>query len=472
MKTAIFLVLVIATTCAGQEFKIHSNGLIYDELTMNRLAHIADSLNLKYKTCGPASYRALPQGRGMQVEIKNKRQLKAIQSGISPEAYASKFPRSVTYKDHLIYAEHYTYDDVPLFYVRGIASTGDIGSVELKTLPDKIPGWVIAHDDKSAYYVRSLEIPELPERYARLVQYADCLIDTTSSLFFPTARPDRYREPGDTSRIGQFIVWTDSYPSRPVPPEPPVKFTSAQYDSLYHVMQDWDSARVIYVHQQLKTSEEAKALFMRACNEAFATGTSDEQLERYAAPYLSPAQMLRLKRSRIVRGFCSMDDGPRLHAVEICMLAAATTQWDVFVRSHLDIMNDNFSRNTDGSYAWGARKTYLKELEVLDINVTDLLLGTVLSVSNAGENHYQGSRSRVGRALTDTADKTAIEKRLEGMIADTALDLYNRMEIYWLYRSYIRNLEDKAQRDACTGRIVELEKQLPQEIQQALVRSR
>lgn len=472
MKTAIVLVLLIATNCTAQEFKIHPNGLIYDESTMDKLAHVVDSLNLKYKTCGPAFYVSRPQGRGMQVEIKNKRQLQAIKSGISPVDYARRFSRSVTYKDHLIYAEPYNYKDERFIALRGIAPTGDISSVHIKTLPDKTPGWVVDESGESAYYIHVLEISELPERYARLVQYADCLIDTTSALFFSTARPDRYREPDDTSKIGQFIAWTDSYPNRPVHPEPPVQLTSDQYDSLYDAMQDWDSARVVYVHQQLKTSQQVKALFMRACNEAFATGTSDRNLERYAAPYLTPAQMLNLKRGRIVRGFCSMDDGPRLHAVEICMLAAITTQWEVFVRSHLDIMNDNFSRNSDGSYAWAARKTYLKELEVLDINVIDLLLGTVLTVSNAGENHYEGNRSRVGRALTDVADKDALEKRLEGMIVDPALDMYNRMEIYWLYRSYVRNLDDIAHRDVCTSKIVELEKQLPEEIQRALVRSR
>ena len=84
-----------------------------------------------------------------------------------------------------------------------------------------------------------------------------------------------------------------------------------------------------------------------------------------------------MRETRVV-GSCSMDSSPREHAINIAMLSAETTDWSVFLRAHLDIMNDRFDRVSDGSYAWKDRNTYIKELEQLDINVSDLIFGKSL----------------------------------------------------------------------------------------------
>jgi len=75
-----------------------------------------------------------------------------------------------------------------------------------------------------------------------------------------------------------------------------------------------------------------------------------------------------------------MDSSPRYHELSIAELAEETVNWEIFLRSHLDIMNDNFNRMSDGSYAWAGRKTYIKELEILYINVLDLVLGISIRI--------------------------------------------------------------------------------------------
>jgi hypothetical protein len=111
-------------------------------------------------------------------------------------------------------------------------------------------------------------------------------------------------------------------------------------------------------------------------------------------------------------------------------------------------MNDRFERMSDGSYAWAGRKTYLKELEELDIPAVDLLLGTVLRVDNVIDNHYFGSVGRTGRALADAEDKDALEKRLLTMINNPALDPYNRLLLVYLFDHYVHNLEDGERKQA------------------------
>ncbi len=151
-------------------------------------------------------------------------------------------------------------------------------------------------------------------------------------------------------------------------------------------------------------------------------------------------KLLDKLRSTKVMGFCSMDDGPRIHAVNIALLSAETTNWEVFLRSHLDIMNDRFDRMTDASYAQGHRQTYIKELEDLDINVPELILGISLRVENPSPNHYYGSIGRLGRAISESKQKEAFEKEMLAMIADPELDDYNRVIAYFLYKSYLNYL--------------------------------
>ena len=140
-----------------------------------------------------------------------------------------------------------------------------------------------------------------------------------------------------------------------------------------------------------------------------------------------------------------MDRSPRYHALAIAELAGETASWEIFLRSHLDIMNDRFERVSDGSYAWAARETYIKELEELDINVPDLLLGISLRVENPSENHYFGSINRIGRSLAEARDRKDIETVILNMIKDDELDDYNRALLYWLFRNYNHNLTDEAE---------------------------
>ncbi len=92
------------------------------------------------------------------------------------------------------------------------------------------------------------------------------------------------------------------------------------------------------------------------------------------------------------------------------------------------------------SCAWAERQTYLKELELLDINLPDLLLGITLRISNPSVNHYYGNIPRMGRALTETSVPDEIENRMLAAIGDEQLDMVNRVLVYYLYSSYNAHL--------------------------------
>jgi hypothetical protein len=155
------------------------------------------------------------------------------------------------------------------------------------------------------------------------------------------------------------------------------------------------------------------------------------------------AKLLDEMRSTKVIGGCSQDSRPREHAINIALLSAETYNWEVFLKAHLDIMNDRFDRMSDGNYAWEQRNTYIKELEELNINVPDLILGITFRIENPASNHYFGSIGRVGRALSETNNRNEIESTMLSLVSDNELDIYNRLLFYFLFRNYNFNLKDE-----------------------------
>jgi len=171
----------------------------------------------------------------------------------------------------------------------------------------------------------------------------------------------------------------------------------------------------------------------------------------------------KMRRTRVV-GYCSQDSRPRDHAVNMAKLSAETTNWEIFLRAHLDIMNDRFDRMIDGSYAWGNRKTYIRELEELNINVSDLIFGISLRVENPATNHYYGSIRRVGRALSETKFKDEMEDVMLCMIEDEELDLYNRLIAYFLFRNYNYHIEDEIEKETNIERLKKAINTLPESL--------
>lgn len=101
-------------------------------------------------------------------------------------------------------------------------------------------------------------------------------------------------------------------------------------DSYYKKYQLWDSLRMNYVRNTLSKTEKFSILLDKATNEAIQKKGSTGKLEFYIGEFKSKETALKLKRSRRVVGFCSMDSSPRIHAQQIAQLAAESINWEVF----------------------------------------------------------------------------------------------------------------------------------------------
>jgi hypothetical protein len=383
----------------------------------------------------------------------------ALEQGISPEAFAARFAGAEVDKGLLVISYQENEEKAGKKYLATVYRSipfNEKGEHHLQ-IDGPVPAaekgrWVINYQPKPTYgdpHVAAFYFPSglqqlpLPMRYANLVQYADCLIDTTAQIYFDSAKRTgvSYQKNEPSAKVA-FMSYVYQQTQRP-DLEHLGQMTYEEEAALWRSYRVWDSFRVGKI-DQLAKSPKFRALLTWAATDVGSIGASDDEFEEYVARYYSPKKALDLKRSRIVVGRCSQDDSPRRHARRIAQLSAQTVNWETFLRAHLDIMNDRFERASDGSYAWATRKTHLRELEELNINVPDLMLGISLRFDNPSRNHYFGSLSRLGRALAETRQPQELEQRLLSIVADPTLDAYNRVLAYYLFLNYNHNLENKA----------------------------
>jgi hypothetical protein len=460
--TAIFLLFGASCISQHSEFEKSNNGLIYSDTTVKQLKFIVDSLNLKFLVCDlNKTYLSKFQTKAHYVYLESgnvKEAKKDIESNMPFDDFIKEYGNAKIEKDLLVVKFKYkNYEDKDMVEFSSVELSDkyqhELNFENNPSLYDKpLKGkWLFNYYSKSDYskesisafyFIEEFSAKPLPVIYEKMIQYSDCMVDTTTKIFFENAHKSgvRYNDK-EPSKIKEFMDYVHKSTNRP---EYEGEFNENDYKIYLSKYRTWDSLSTSRLDSLKRADPQFDKLFAEAVKYALDNGGGNDEFEAYVAKYYSKKTALLMKRNRRVIGGCSMDDSPRIHALNIAMLAAETVNWQIFLRSHLDIMNDRFERVSDGSYAWGRRKTYIKELEVLDINVMDLLLGICLRIENPSENHYYGSIGRIGRALSETNNSIEIESKMLQMISDNKLDDYNRILIYYLFVNYNYNLDDKA----------------------------
>lgn len=473
-KIFVFMILFCITLNAqNTEFKVYNNGLIYSENSVSKLKHIVDSLNLKFKVCEfNKTFLSCAQARANFVNIDGEKALEAkkdIDNNISFSEFKAKYPKANFDKNLVVLKSAYK-DYENKEYIE--FSSLELGKSSSKSISKKnntvssndkfTEKWIYEFGEKSKYseaslrafyFVEEFKTKPIADKYAKLIQYADCMIDTTAQVFYDKAKDSGDFYGAELKKGMKFQEYVNNVLNKPI-----LEYTKTnvlaideannmrQRDIEYNVykqkLEKWESLRL----SRLDSLKEVDSNFMSFLNEDLIIAknrTSDDEFEEYVGRYISKEAELELKRNRRVVGGCSMDSRPRTHALNIAMLSAETTKWEIFLRSHLNIMNDRFDRVSDGSYAQGARSTYIKEIEVLDINTLDLILGISLRIENPAKNHYFSSIGRVGRALSESRNPRLAETAILSMISDSDLDDYNRILLYYLFDNYNYNLADE-----------------------------
>ena len=483
-----FCLFFTSVTAQRTEFTIHPNGLIYDVATMGKLNHIVDSLNLKFRVCEPKNFLAKAQtvAHFVHIQEKNvKEALKDLKGKMSFDAFIAKYPHATIRKNTCVTQYHFedSKGNERVGFREMNLSNGDGTRILPEGDSEKdaviLRGqWVVEYSEKTEYskenidafyFTEDMKAQPMLDKYARMVQYTECMVDTTEQIFLESARRNRYSERWEnknSKKITSFLAMVHDFPNKPKYEDYKIKSKTKDTDDYDHEKfnrdhQIWDSLRLLNVEKLSKTPK-FKQLLDNALDAAIRDTIANSDFEYYVSRYGSKEKALFLKRSRIVVGGCSQDQSPRYHAQDIAVLAAETAKWEVFLRAHLDIMNDRFERVSDGNYAWVGRQTYIKELEELGINVPDLLLGISLRVENTADNHYFGNIGRLGRALAETKYQDEIEQKMLSMIEDKDLDTYNRIVLYFLFKNYNYNLKEDNRKKQNVEKLKKAVKSMPE----------
>lgn len=394
MKRFIALVFGIMIICnafsQSGEFEVHQNGLIYSPEAMAKLGHIVDSLNLKFKVCDfDKVYYSKSQTMGYMISLKEG-DIKEVKADLDKQISWDDFEKK--YPDAVI-------DKEALIIKRRYKNYEDEDVVEIEHFNLKTDyGFSITSSDMSLYN------KDLSNKW--LYQYnkkTDYSKESITAFYFPA----NFVSPVIPHKYGLMIGYADCLIDTTAS-----KMRDGLKEGSPELPENWN-----------KLSKRKKE------------------------------KLLDEMRSTYVVGFCSMDNRPRDHAFNIALLSAETYNWEVFLKAHLDIMNDRFDRMSDGSYAWAERNTYIKELEELNINVPELLFGISFRYENPAANHYYGSISRLGRALSETENNDQIEQAILSIVSDKELDYYNRLLFYFLYKNYNHYLTDEAEKKASAEKL-------------------
>ena len=240
MRHLVILMLLLAfgTTCSAQgtEFDNSNNGLIYPDSTIKKLKFIVDSLNLKFKVCDlNRVYHSKLQAKANFVSLekgKIKEAKQDMESNISFEDFIRKYPNADIEKELLVVKFRYkNYDDKDIVEFSSV-ELNDKHSHELefekksdnydKPLKGK---WIYKYYNKTDYsgesidafyFTEELSQQPMPVVYAKMIQYSDCLVDTSTQIFYDKARRTGVRYRSETSsKINDFMNYVHKVTNRP-----------------------------------------------------------------------------------------------------------------------------------------------------------------------------------------------------------------------------------------------------------------
>lgn len=383
---------------AQKEFETYKNGLIYSEKTMSKLEQIVDSLNLKFKVCEFNKVFESKMQTVAHIIRLDSNNIKQAKKDMTDNISFERFVEK--YRNAVI--------DKNILVVKYKYEDDGNEMVEFSAVElNSDYGLEIRRRNKNKLYNKPVKNSWLFD-YNEESEYSK---ESISAFYFP----DDFKTIPLSLKHSRQISYSDCLIDTIA-----TKFKDNPKEGWVQLPGDW---------RALSVAEKKNLL--------------DEM------------------RSTKVIGGCSQDSRPREHAMNIALLSAETTNWEIFLKSHLDIMNDRFERMSDGSYAYAQRKTYIRELEELNINVVDLLIGISLRMENPAKNHYYGSIGRLGRAISESRNKADFKREILSMVEDKDLDNYNRVLAYFLFLNYNHYIDDKTEQDANSKLLEESVRKLP-----------
>lgn len=467
MKT-FFTLLALAFSGVVAAQSGTSGKLLYSDTAKEGLRHIVDSLNLDFRASESKIYKAPMQGRGDYFFIKGDEAhdaLKDIEAGVTFRQMADKYPKAEMQPDILVVRTKQEVDTLKMTSFSVVSMGYLMPSVFFQNADDAIEkvikGWIYNYDEKenainAFYFSKEMTAPELPERYSRMLQYKDHLMPDGNAIYFDYAwecTPPYIYIAGP--KMQAFYDDLNSKLKRPAFDDE--NMTTAemlesdlsrkeQYEeerkkSYRAELDKWEATRMARVDSLMQKNTGFRKLFSEALDEARNHLTvTDEEFEEYAEIYASKEDALYFKRCRKVATIYPEDKTPYLHRIDIARLAAETLNWGVYIAAQTEILNEKlmFTKEYDAEIP---DITFVKELEAINVNVVDFLLGCALKTDDT-ETYFGLGLFKLSRPFAEAFENEYAGNSMLAMIADNELDGATRVMMYKIYLGYWRLLRD------------------------------
>ena len=468
--------LVLLLLFLSQE--VLSQNEIIAKDNISGLNKIIDSLEKEYNTSPKNNIESLPQGTGDYFEVKTKKPdefISALINNIALDSLISKFPNLQIDRDLLVLKNQIEYSngekkiEIKSFQIKNNRDHRITIEYSDSLEKENIQFYYTTYTNKKSNItnIRGFNIKEsfskksLPQKYADWVLYTDNLVLPGEKLFFNTNNKAVPRYITEKTIIDSLINYYALKTNKPQPSK------DQDFIAFQKIQKEWEDKRSYYSDSLFKNDSEFKELLIQSIEYAENEKKSNGELEYFTANLISQEKALKLMRFNQQVGSCSFDNGPIIQQKRMANLAAEIPNWSVFIKSFLNVMNDNVSRIANSNIASNSRKTYIEELTKLNIDIPKLLLGSNLRIDNDNQPHYFSNGSKIGKAFSslDEKNQAYFEKTVSDLIQDKNVDAFNKLHFYNTLKHYQYFIKDSIKKNELELKITSLEKDMPDVLQ-------
>ena len=407
-----------------------------------------DSLNKDYENSKRRKYFSIQQTNADYIRIITKEPedfIADLNAGISPNQIVKKYDNSVVDKDVLITKTKYTNykkENYVQFQSYEIGGNQDhnvkipydeilYNKLELKGkyVYDSYHSKREGTTRVDAFFILSdFKQTKLDSQIASYIDYSDLILGDEKIFKFTESLeiPDTVFNPID-SLLTFFNTETKK----------PIRNQDESYSEFKERLTQWNTIKQDQSDSLFVSNKHFRNLLIEAKQFAFETQSSNSFLEHLVDRYISKEESLSLMRLSPMRGKQSFDASPSYQQLRLCKTSAELSNWNVFIKSLINIMNDNMNRTVDNSLVRGSRKTYFSEIEKLPIDLPKLLIGMSLKSLNVEKSRYWGSGERIGKSIANSNNSNLLVDAFVDVIRREEIDQFNKLHFY----NILRNVE-------------------------------
>ncbi|KAA1244082.1 hypothetical protein [Aquimarina sp. RZ0] len=474
MKTKIIMVLFLCSSFIRAQH-------LHLEKHIDLLNQKIEGLNVENRKTSNLSYNSLSQTSAHYFEIQTENPNKFIERLLEVndlQILITEYPNLITDFDLLLVRNIYKdYDDKKIIKFR----TYEIGNgqdheisfpIKKKWQKDNLKTIYKIRTNKkkgnttvSGFLLRNNFITKkIPLKYKSYIAYTDKIIDPDFNLFIKS-------DNNNTSNFASTKVFDDLSKYYQRATNKPV-YDKDKYDAYLDQQKKWLQKKRFFSDSLFKHDTIFQQKLFAAIDFAKENKTSNTDLEFFIGQLISKKTAINFMRKNPRIGSCSFDNSPRAQLAEMARISASIANWDVFIKSSMNLLNDRANRIASSNIATNSRDTYINQLELLNLDIPMLLIGSGIKIQAPRKGHYFSDSNKIGQAFANSfkENKNRFEDIVGDIISNPEMDTFNKLHFYNTYQNYKHFIVDSIEKQRIQRHLDTLIKQMPYELKSRIER--